>query len=215
MIQFVANYDDLSTDKGFQFKFYCDKCGNGHMSEYMPSCSGTAANLLNTAGTFFGGLLGKVGEGAYEIQRAVGGKAHDEALRKAVTEAKKFFRQCTRCGKWVCPDVCWNPQASLCEACAPDAAEELAAQRAQATAEQISEKVRQQDLTAHLDMKHPAGLNVCPASGGKNSPQSQFGSGCGTALPERPAAVFCGHCGHKLTQEKFCPECGAPVAGRG
>ena len=23
LIQFVANYDDLSTDKGFQFKFHC------------------------------------------------------------------------------------------------------------------------------------------------------------------------------------------------
>jgi hypothetical protein len=31
LIQFVANYDDLSTDKGFQFKFHCDKCRNGYM----------------------------------------------------------------------------------------------------------------------------------------------------------------------------------------
>ena len=31
MIQFVNNYDDLSTDKGYQFKFYCVKCGNGYM----------------------------------------------------------------------------------------------------------------------------------------------------------------------------------------
>ena len=34
MIQFVANYDDLSTDRGWQFRFHCDKCGNGHMSAY-------------------------------------------------------------------------------------------------------------------------------------------------------------------------------------
>src|SRR5947209_8089568 len=37
MIQFVKNYEDLSTDKGFQFKFYCDKCGNGFMSRFHPS----------------------------------------------------------------------------------------------------------------------------------------------------------------------------------
>jgi hypothetical protein len=34
MIQFVANYDDLSTDKGFQFKFHCDKCRNGYLSRF-------------------------------------------------------------------------------------------------------------------------------------------------------------------------------------
>ena len=40
MIQFVANYDDLSTDKGWQFRFHCDKCGNGHMSAYEASVVG-------------------------------------------------------------------------------------------------------------------------------------------------------------------------------
>lgn len=34
MIQFVANYDDLSTDKGFQFKFHCDRCRNGYLSRF-------------------------------------------------------------------------------------------------------------------------------------------------------------------------------------
>ena len=34
LIQFVASYDDLSTDKSFQFKFYCDKCRNGYVSRF-------------------------------------------------------------------------------------------------------------------------------------------------------------------------------------
>jgi hypothetical protein len=46
MIQFVRNYDDLSTDRGYQFKFYCDKCGNGYMSRFQPSVIGTAGSLL-------------------------------------------------------------------------------------------------------------------------------------------------------------------------
>lgn len=29
LIQFVWNYDDLSTDKGYQVEFHCDKGGNG------------------------------------------------------------------------------------------------------------------------------------------------------------------------------------------
>lgn len=119
MIQFVANYEDLSTDKGFQFKFHCDQCHNGYMSRFQPSTMGIAGSLLNAASSLFGGL-GGVESAAYQIQQAVGGKAHDAALETAVAEGKQNFKQCTRCGHWVCPDVCWNANAGLCEACAPD-----------------------------------------------------------------------------------------------
>ena len=72
MIQFVNNYDDLSTDKGYQFKFHCDKCGNGYMSRYQPSLTGAGGSLLSAAGDIFGGWLRSAGNSAHEIQRAVG-----------------------------------------------------------------------------------------------------------------------------------------------
>jgi hypothetical protein len=28
-VDFTGNYDDLSTDRGYRFKFYCEKCGKG------------------------------------------------------------------------------------------------------------------------------------------------------------------------------------------
>jgi hypothetical protein len=34
LVPFVQNHDDLSTDRGYQFKFHCDKCGNGYMSRF-------------------------------------------------------------------------------------------------------------------------------------------------------------------------------------
>jgi len=40
LINFVANYEDLSTDRGYQFKFFCDKCRNGYMSLFIPSKMG-------------------------------------------------------------------------------------------------------------------------------------------------------------------------------
>ena len=80
MIKFTANYDDLSTDRGYQFKFHCDKCGNGYMSRFQPSLTGTAGGLLRAAGDLFGGVFSNAGNSAYEIQRATGGKAHDTAL---------------------------------------------------------------------------------------------------------------------------------------
>src|SRR5829696_7650192 len=98
MIQFVNNYDDLSTDKGYQFKFFCDKCGNGHMTRFQPSIPGMAGGLLRAAGDLFGGVFSRAGNSAYEIQRSIGGKAHDDAFTVAVEEAKGYFKQCTRCG---------------------------------------------------------------------------------------------------------------------
>ena len=209
MIQFVANYDDLSTDRGYQFRFHCDKCGNGHMSAYEASVMGTAAGLLNAASNLFGGVLGGAGDSAYQVQRAIGGKGHDDALRKAVQAGKQYFKQCSRCGHWVCPDVCWNARAGQCEDCAPDEQEELASAKAHATREQIAEKARAQDYTSDLDFGKHA-MVACSGCGAKLAASAKFCADCGApnaAAQAKPK--FCGGCGAKLEPgAKFCPECG-------
>ena len=187
MIKFTANHEDLSTDRGYQFKFFCDKCGNGYMSHFQPSLTGTAGGLLRAAGNFFGGILWSAGNSAYEIQRATGGKEHDGAFEKAVEEAKGYFKQCTRCGKWVCPEVCWNPKAGLCEGCAPDFEEDFAANKAQAmnnaARDQLYSKASQTDYIASADMR-----------AGATAPKS---------------AISCPACGAKTTGSKFCPNAAA------
>ena len=80
LIRFTANYDDLSTDRGYQFRFHCDKCSNGFMTRFQTSVTGVAGDLLRAAGNIFGGILSSAGNSAYDIQRAVGGKAHDDAF---------------------------------------------------------------------------------------------------------------------------------------
>jgi len=210
MIKFVANYDDLSTDRGYQFKFYCDKCHNGYISEFQTSVVGTAGGLLRAAGNLFGGVLGQVGNSTYEIQRAVGGKAHDDALAKAVEEGKQHFKQCTRCGKWVCPEVCWNAKRGLCEACAPDEREELAAAQAQATSEQILQKARETNLADHVDMTKTATADTitCPQCGAQSS-GGKFCSECGGALNIK---IKCKSCGaENAASARFCPECGGKM----
>lgn len=212
MINFTANYEDLSTDKGYQFKFFCDKCGNGFMSQYQMSVTGTAGSLLRAAGDLFGGILNSAGNSAYEIQRAIGGKAHDEALAAAVEEAKQHFHQCTRCGKWVCPEVCWNDAAGLCEGCAPKFEEEFAASHAQAKAqaaqEQLHEKARQTDYTAKTDLGASAvagaSLPACSSCGTRSS--SKFCPECGSPMAVKLKCQGCGH--EPQGSPKFCPECG-------
>lgn len=208
LIKFVANYEDLSTDRGYQFKFYCDKCGNGYMSRFQASITGTAGGLLRAAGGIFGGVLGGVGDAAYEVQRAVGGKAHDEALNTAVQEAKQHFKLCKRCGKWVCPEACWNEKRSLCEECAPDLDEELASAQATATKQQLIEKAQATDYTAGIDMKRTA-VGECPQCGARVQ-AGKFCPECGATLVPK---ATCPKCGAGADQaSKFCPECGAPMA---
>ena len=207
LIKFVANYDDLSTDRGYQFKFYCDKCHNGYLSSFESSITGMAGGLLRAAGDLFGGVLGRVGNSTYEIQRAIAGKAHDDALLKAVEEGKQHFKQCSRCGKWVCPDVCWNQPRGLCEGCAPDEAETLAAAQAQATSEQIQQKARETNMIAHIDMSQKATAEnaVCPSCGAKTTGR-KFCPECGGALVTK---VQCKRCGAESPPSTlFCPDCG-------
>jgi hypothetical protein len=208
LVPFVQNHDDLSTDRGYQFKFYCDKCGNGYMSRFSASVVGTAGSLLRAAGSMFGGVFGQAGNSAYEIQRAVAGKAHDDALEEAVAEVKPHFTQCVRCGKWVCNEICWNPDRGLCSGCAPQTEEEIAAAQSEAQVEQIREKVRARNQTAGLDLerKMVARCPQCKAqtSGGKFCPE------CGATLAPKDE---CRQCQATMAPTaKFCPECGAKRA---
>jgi membrane protease subunit (stomatin/prohibitin family) len=207
-IRFTQNHEDLSTERGYQFKFYCDRCGNGIMSSFQTSATGVAGGLLRAAGEVFGGFLGQAGNSAYEIQRAVGGKAHDSALQAAVEEVRPQFRQCKRCGKWVCPEVCFNTQRGLCMDCAPDLENELAAAQASAVKDQIWEKAAATDLIASVDMNTVA-VAACPECGAKCQ-GSKFCPECGAKLNAKTKCKKCG--AEPNAGTKFCPDCGNRLA---
>jgi hypothetical protein len=204
LIEFVRNYEDLSTETGFQFKFFCDKCQSGWVSGFEASATGIAGGLLRAAGTFFGGVLGRAASSEYEIRKAVQGPAHDAALKRAVEEGKQRFKKCSRCGHWVCPETCWNASKGLCESCAPDLHEEAAAAQAQAAVQQVQAKAQQIDQTKGLNLDSNIQLR-CPAcdaqvQGGKFCPS------CGAALAVK---IGCKGCGAEMKAgAKFCPECG-------
>src|SRR5246127_2244557 len=84
LIQFTRNHTDHSTDKGYQFEFFCDRCGNGFISGFQSSAIGLATSAARTLGSLFGGVLGNVGGSTYEIERAVQGPGHDKAFREAI-----------------------------------------------------------------------------------------------------------------------------------
>jgi hypothetical protein len=136
-IPFTNNYNDLSTGRGFQFKFHCLKCGNGYMSTFQSNTIGTAASVVQSVSGLLGGLFSRAAYSADQIQQIVAGPQHDSALRAAVEEIRPLFKQCSRCGQWVCEPVCWNKKAGLCENCAPDLLEEISSAQAHAAKAQV------------------------------------------------------------------------------
>ena len=206
LIEFTDNYDDLSTDMGFQFKFMCERCQNGYLSEFRTFGAGRATGMLRAVT----GLLGRgsgLADSAYEIQRAVGGPAHDNALREAVTEVKPHFHQCSRCGQWLC-DECWNPERSLCERCAPNTQEELAAMQQERRLEELRERVSETSYAADINVQDEATV-LCPHCGAK-AEGGKFCNECGKPMAGN---VACGKCGAENPPgAKFCSECGEKFA---
>jgi Double zinc ribbon/Prokaryotic RING finger family 2 len=205
LTQFTRNYTDRSSDKGYQFEFYCDKCGTGLRSSFQANKLGVAAGLLRAASSLFGGALGGAAQSADYVKDALRGEGWDSAFKSAIDEAKPRFRQCTRCGKWVCPEVCWNESRTLCKVCAPELAEEGAVLQARLEAEQLGQKMRAPEPAVQADAPGRAHA-TCPHCSVAVDAAAKFCPECGKSLAVAPA---CGKCGAKFTGAgKFCPECG-------
>ncbi|WP_394847862.1 zinc ribbon domain-containing protein [Pendulispora brunnea] len=207
---FTKNYRDHSNDQGFQFEFFCDKCGNGFRSTFKGNNLGVAASLLHAAGSIFGGIVKDAAWGADHAKDAFRGGAWDEAFKEAITECAPRFRQCTRCGQWVCPEICWNEKRVMCEDCAPDLQEEAAAMQAEVAVEQLRDKMREVDQTGGQNFTDPQAA-ACGRCNARLVPNAKFCSGCGapTAAPKK---AFCHQCGTEAPPGgRFCSGCGTKM----
>lgn len=204
-IPFTDNYTDLSTDRGFQFRFCCERCGNGYQSSFVPNVTGMAGDALRAASGLFGGFLGRAADSATQLQRMIGGPAHDNAMRAAVEEVSPEFTQCQRCGQWVCRPICWNGQRNQCVSCSPKMEHEIAAIESQGTISQLQRQAYDGDTdltggvrlnSAASGVQSVAALIDCPDCSAKVS----------------AGAKFCGDCGRKMQIKLFCPSCGVEAA---
>jgi hypothetical protein len=210
VIEFTDNFEDLSTDQGFQFKFRCERCGDGFMSSFQTNTIGVAGSLLRGAGDLLGGIFGQAASGAYEVQRAVGGPQHDAALRVAVLEVKPLFHKCRRCENWLCERTCWNGTKGMCKQCAPVAEEEESSMRAEHVRTEVANDLTLEE-NQRMSVKGEEAASKC-LDCGTPTLGKKFCPGCGKKLGA--AVGFCGDCGAKLTPgSKFCGECGAKQGG--
>lgn len=211
-IPFTDNYQDLSTEDGFQFRFNCERCGNGYMSSYQRNLTDMAGDALRAASSLFGGVFGRAASSSYDIQRMVGGAAHDAALRKAVEEISPIFNQCKRCGQWVCKDVCWNDDRDQCVRCSPRMDHEISAIESEATISQLRDKAHNStDMTGGVNMQSAAAPRTCPSCSATVPIGKKFCGDCGADMKvsAKPHCFACDVYGEP--GQKFCRDCGAPM----
>lgn len=221
MKAFTSNFQDKSTDAGFQFVFLCDICREGYKTEFIESSTfkkrglfKTVARLASSALYMFGGSSGH--RASYGLRRGAdsisGGavdkspkwhKEYEAAFERAQNEAKEHFHRCPKCSKWVC-ETDWNEQAGLCIKDAPRVNVEVAAAKAAKAVDDIQDKAAgTQVFTGEIESKQ----TMCPRCG-KPAGEGKFCNNCGADLSmskcatcgaENPAGTgFCGECGTSL-----------------
>jgi hypothetical protein len=208
-IEFTRNYSDLSTNQGFQFEFFCDRCGTGFRTRFNASALGTVAGVLDAANSVLGGFFGRAADIGERVRSARWEQAHDDAFTEAMNELKPDFVQCARCSSWVCRKSCWNAAKGLCKQCAPDLGVEMAAAQAARTTEEIwSHSKMAEDDREMLEEKswREGARATCPKCGKPLARKIKFCNECGARIAD---ASKCAKCGGALAPgAKFCGECG-------
>lgn len=226
---YTRNYEDNSTEAGFQFTFYCDVCNDGYKSSFIESETykkGKGLRGLAQGVGVLGRLVGgKLGDFGYSIER--GGdilterfngmspewqKEHENAFERAKNEAASHFHRCHSCHKYVC-DACFNEDEGMCTDCAPRQEIYVARARAEAMKRNIDEAG---ETATVWQGKIESKTTVCPVCG-KPAGTGKFCNNCGASMERR----VCAQCGASNAQNvKFCNSCGAslnapaPVPGK-
>ena len=205
-VRFTDNYTDHSTESGYQFEFFCERCGNGYKSGFQASAIGMGSKVARGLGGLLGGGgLANLGYAGSEAKDLTESQAKDKALAKAVEEMAPYFKQCHRCGQWVCNEICWNEEYGLCVNDAPKLEQEIAGMQSDAQLQQVRDKVSQVDFAKDVNVERRQ-VALCPHCGAEDEHSGKFCPSCGKALS---MPVACARCGTESPRgTKFCPECG-------
>jgi hypothetical protein len=217
---FTSNFDDNSTDAGFQFTFFCDQCREGYKTSFVESTTYKKGSFFKGLGGFIGAASsltgGRLGNLADSLERGTGvigekfegmspqwHQEHERAFTLAQNEAKGHFFRCPRCKKYVCEND-WNEEPSLCVDCAPRESVEVAAARADKMVEDIKAKAAStQVFKGEINARQA----LCPKCK-KPAGEGKFCSNCGASLAMRA----CSRCGAENASGSFCSECGMKLS---
>ncbi|MDO4544632.1 MAG: zinc ribbon domain-containing protein [Bacillota bacterium] len=219
---FTRNYQDNSTEAGFQFTFYCDICNDGFKSSFIESETYKKGKGLrgiaqgaSVVGSLIGGKAHNMGWGLarggdilserFENRSPEWQKEHERAFELAQNEAQQHFHRCHSCQKWVC-DADFNEDEGLCVQCAPRQEIYVAKARAEAMKRNIDEAGQSATVwKGEIESK----TTICPVCG-KPAGSGKFCNNCGASMELK----VCPKCGAQNAQEvNFCNNCGTPLSG--
>ncbi len=214
---FTRNYEDNSTEAGFQFTFYCDLCHDGFKSSFIESETYKKGKLMrgiaggaSALGHLLGGRLHNlsytVSHGSHVLSERFHGmspewhKEHEKAFEMAQNEAQRHFNRCHNCRQWVC-DADFNEDVGLCVSCAPRQNVRIAKARSDRIMDEIDEQASAGSFfTGQIESK----TLICPVCH-KPSGEGKFCNNCGANLSMNK----CPNCGAQVAKGvKFCGECG-------
>ena len=221
---FTKNYNDESTEAGFQFVFMCDCCGDGYRSSFIESETYKKKKkfgLLSSAASIGGGLLSsskgtKVANATSQSSSVMADrfagmppewrKEHENAFEKASNEAKQHFYKCPGCNKYACA-TCKNEDEGLCVTCAPRQEVLVAKAKSGAMQRNISDKAKDATVwKGEIESK----TTICPQCG-KPAGAGKFCNNCGASM-ELNTCVKCGAKNAKTV--RFCNNCGTPTSAQ-
>lgn len=208
IIKFTRNYEDKSTDTGFQFEFFCDRCGNGYKSKFITSATGTVSKILDSASGLLGGIFSNASDISQNVKSATWEQAHEKALEDAGKEISPKFIQCPSCNKWICRERCWNSNKGLCKECSPDLGVEMARAQSQKSVEEVyaHAAMAEEDKKLGTEYWREGIVASCPNCEKPLAKNAKFCPECGTNLKPK---TKCPKCSADLKPGmKFCAECG-------
>ncbi len=221
LTSFTRNYEDNSTEAGFQFTFYCDICGDGFRSSFIESETYKKGSLLrgigqgaSILGSLLGGRISNLGYGAnragdilserFEGRSPEWQKEHEQAFERAKNEAVRHFQRCPSCNNYVCSH-CFNEDEGLCTECAPRQEVYVAKAKAEALRRNIDEAGAAATVwQGNIESK----TTICPNCG-KPAGSGKFCNNCGASM----ALKVCPNCGAQNSQTvRFCNNCGTNLS---
>lgn len=198
MKSFTRNYEDNSTEAGFQFTFYCDLCHDGFKSSFVESDTYKKHSMLRnvaSGASLLGGLFGNransvtwgVERGSTILSERFTGmspewqKEHEQCFARAQNEVQRHFHRCENCRQWICVSD-FNEEEGLCVSCAPRTNVAIAKARADKMIRDIEDIA---EKTTVFRGAVQTKTIVCPTC------QKPCGNG-----------NFCNHCGSSLAMKR-------------
>jgi hypothetical protein len=176
---------------GFQFEFFCQRCGETWRSPFKPYRKGQLTGLLSASSKLTGELGGwlqgvsrtvtniyRASRGAGALSDAGAQNARAEAQAEAIALAKDRYHCCDSCHNWV-GDECFDDRAGLCLDCAKGAGQRSGGSEGSLACPNCQTPSQGGRFCHECGFDMASTHKSCPACGATQAREARFCGDCG------------------------------------